>query len=186
VGQQPFKKSASGMWPSIQQTNDHRATRSIDLRWNHISREWQKSAYITLKTVTSTASENWSVADSDPEQSLTLRVKKDPARASEVNDSHSDPRKTSMAAGPVEDFKREVASETRSADSDTNIHWPTYSGPNSPLRSPMVRRTSSLAMNMSDSIIEFRDEDGSYVSVCDHNNVQQDHRCGCWQSASRD
>ena len=87
-------------------------------------------------------------------------------------------------SGVVADFKKDVADEAKNATEDTNIHWPPQSSPVK--KSQKLRRTSSLAMDWSDSIVNFRDDDGSYTSDCNHGNFDGDHRCSCKRLVRRE
>ena len=116
-------------------------------------------------------------------ESSRANASSEPAEAKDphkTGSSHSRaPALTRKDSAPVADFKKELETEKKHADEDTNIHWPDQSPPASARRTLSLRRTSALTMDLTDSIINFRDLDGSYASECSHCNLQRDHRCSC-------
>jgi hypothetical protein len=65
--------------------------------------------------------------------------------------------------------------EENRADQETNTHWSTrVTRPEA-----VKRRSSSLSLDMKDSILNFKDQDGNYASACDHSVLEDDHKCFC-------
>ena len=81
-------------------------------------------------------------------------------------------RKTS-----VENLKGEEAR----ADEESNTHWATRGT----RPGHFNRRSSSLSLDMRDGIVDFKDEDGKYDSGCNHNVLEEDHKCFCKAKSGR-
>ena len=56
-----------------------------------------------------------------------------------------------------------------------NTHWL----PNLRALKDFERHKRSLSLDLGDSIINFKDEDGHYSSTCDHSAIAKDHKCSC-------
>ena len=65
--------------------------------------------------------------------------------------------------------------EETHANEETNTHW------SSRVKRPhgAKRHSSSLSLDLKDSIIDFKDQDGHYTSTCDHSVLEDDHKCFC-------
>ena len=90
----------------------------------------------------------------------------DPPKSSEHPPSTPQRRKSS-----IENLKVEAAHAVRETDS----HW--YTRVTRP--EAVNRRSSSLSLDMRDSILEFKDQDGSYASGCNHLVLEGDPKCFC-------
>ncbi|RMD41335.1 hypothetical protein DV735_g3778, partial [Chaetothyriales sp. CBS 134920] len=69
---------------------------------------------------------------------------------------------------PVELEKEVVIEEERHADEDVNIHWPDMQQAVERQKRRSLRRSSSLTIDMTDSVLNFRDEDGNYSAETNH------------------
>ncbi|RMZ76907.1 hypothetical protein DV738_g4703, partial [Chaetothyriales sp. CBS 135597] len=73
---------------------------------------------------------------------------------------------------PVELEKEVVIEEERHADEEVNIHWPTsVQQAIERQKRRSLRRSSSLTIDMTDSVLNFRDADGSYSSDSNHYDI---------------